>query len=72
MGFVFGVDEVLDLCHLELSYSYETVSWGDFVSEAETYLSGCEWQSTTVELDEFVEVDKHALSGLWSEIANLF
>ena len=72
MGFIFGIYEVLYLCHLELSDSYETVSWCDLVSEAQTDLSSCEWQSTTIELDEFVKVDEHALSGLWSEIAHLF
>jgi hypothetical protein len=35
-----GVDEVLNLCHRELTHSKQALSWCDLVSEAEPDLSG--------------------------------
>lgn len=70
MTFILRVNKVLDFCHLELSYSYQTISRSNFISEAETDLSSSKRKTTTVEFSQFVEVYKHTLSSFWSEIAN--
>lgn len=70
MTFILRVNKVLYFCHLELSYSYQTISRSNFISEAETDLSSSKRKTTAVELSQFVEVNKHTLSSFWSEIAN--
>ena len=61
---------MLNLSHLELSYPHNTVSRCDFVSKPEAELRSCERKSSPVELQQLVEVHKHPLCSLWSQISN--
>lgn len=48
--FVLRIDEVLNFSHLELPHPDESVSRGDFVTEAQSDLRRSEGQSSSVEL----------------------
>lgn len=50
MTFVLRINEVLNLSHLELSHSYQTISRCNLVPKAKTDLTGTEGNSTTIEL----------------------
>lgn len=65
---LLGVEEILDLSHIELSNSEEFSLWGDLVSESESDLGGSEWQSSSNLLLEFIEVNEHTLGRFWSQI----
>lgn len=67
--FILGIHEILDLSHLELAYSHQTISRGNLVSEAETDLASTEGHSAAVELQQFMEIDENALSSFGSEVA---
>lgn len=67
---LLGVEEILDLSHIELSNSEEFSLWGDLVSESESDLCGSEWQSSSNLLLELIEVDEHTLGRFWSQIPN--
>jgi hypothetical protein len=68
--FVKGIHEMLDLGHLELTYPHQTITRGDLVPETQADLGSSEGQPTSVELNQFVEVDEHALSSLGSQVAH--
>ena len=70
VAFVVRIDEVLDLSHLELPHSDQAVSWGDLVSESETDLGCSEGQSSSIELQQFVEVYEHSLGCFGPQVAN--
>lgn len=65
---LLGVEEILDLSHIELSNSEEFSLWGDLVSESESDLGGSEWQSSSNLLLELIEVDEHTLGRFRSQI----
>jgi hypothetical protein len=50
MTFILRINKVLNLCHLELSHSNQTVSRSNLIPEAETDLSSCKRKTTAIEL----------------------
>lgn len=66
---VLWINKVLNLGHLELSDSEETLLWMDFVSESETELRCCKWHLAIVELNKSSEVEEDTLSTLRSQVA---
>ena len=48
--FILRIDKVLNLCHLELSHSNQTVSRSNLIPEAETDLGSCKRKTTAIEL----------------------
>jgi len=54
----------------ELAHAEETTPRSNFVTEAETNLSGRERHLLAVEVQKALKVYKEALRGLWPEVAN--
>ena len=68
MSLVQRINEVLDLSHLELSHSEETLLWPNLISKSNTQLSTCKWHLAVVELNKSPEVEEDTLSGLRTEV----
>lgn len=69
MAFIFGIDKMLYLSHLELSDTNQSVSWCDLVPESQSDLSSCERKSSSIILTQFCKIDEHSLSCLRSQIS---
>lgn len=66
---VCRIQKVLDFSHGELSHSDEARAGRDLVSEGVADLGAGKGQSTLVELQQALEIDKDALGRLWAEVA---
>lgn len=70
VSFVLRIHEVLNLSHLELTHSHQTISRSNLVSESETNLRSCEGQTTSVEFEQLGKVNEHSLCSLGTKISN--
>lgn len=72
MGFVCGVDEILDFGHLEFSAADKLVARSDFVPETQPNLCCSERKFVAVLFQESWEVEEDALCRLWSKEGGYF
>ena len=70
VAFVLRVNKVLNFCHLELTHSDQTVSRSNFVPKSKTNLSSSERQSSSVELEQLVEINEHSLCCFRTQISD--
>ena len=59
---------MLNFCHLKLSDSDKTISRSNLVPKTKTYLSCSKRDPTTIKLNQFIEINKHALSSFGSKV----
>lgn len=70
MAFILRIYKVLNLCELELSDPNESISRCNLISEAETNSASTKGYSSSIELEQFMEVNEDTLSCFWSQIAS--
>lgn len=69
MTFVLGINEVLDFCHLKLSYSEQSLPGIDLISETESNLGTSERHLSIVEIIESSKIEEDSLCGLRPKIS---
>lgn len=70
MPLIERVHEMLDFCHLELSHSNQPVSRRNLVPEAQSDLGSSKGQSSSVELQQFMEIHEHSLRSLRPQVSH--
>ena len=67
MTLIGWINKVLNLSHLKLSDSQESLLWPNLISKPKSNLCSCKWHFAVIEFNKSSEVQENTLGSLWPE-----